>query len=298
MSDLPQIPWATNAKVVDVTSGPNGISSIKMTRHGVDAEVDVYGNVSLHKDSRENIKEHMTQSETLTRSLRKHLAENNSVLFIEDTKEWLEGPEVEALEKGPWDTAKPTVLDWWPSGKVKVRQRRGKPGRYRDGWSQHVFSEDWIGSQFKFVHFAFPDDEREALAIKWTNDSKPQVWFGDVDGFFALNEESFADSEAYSAYNQLFEDGLLWALDYMGVFEGRRISKRPYGDGFIDIEIPQWVGSVVMDNPDLLWPELAEKLMRQIGTLPDDLRKGLLTWVDLRRKEYEKLTGQQYLWGA
>lgn len=283
--NVPQIPWAKEVKVTDI-HGTNSLQSLNKII-GVDLElpdikasIDRYGDVELTIDSRENIGYYMGKSPELTRQLRKYNKAKGVGFFLENAQDWLAGEDIEE-QVFPWGSGPPGVIDWWP-GIEKVKWP--KIGKRVLVGSTSDSSEYWIGTDFPFVHFELPDGD-EGLVIDWAGKKdKPEVWLGDVSEFFANNEESFDSWEAYASYNNRFENGFLWALDLMDVF--------------LHKDIPEWVVRTIDNDPDLLWPEVVEKLMPRVRlrALPELLEKAVLTWIDRRRAEAERAAGQMYIW--
>lgn len=290
---VPQIPWARETKVTKIHENRDGIIGVDLESGGTKADIGRRGNVSIWINSRDNISRSMRKSEELTQSLRDYRGEDYADLgFItDDAKKWLKGDP--KARKVPWGAGSPSVWDWWPAdGEPFGRQKIGEIGDYRMGRPSEI-TEDWIGSDFKFVHFVLEDGSDEGLVIAWGEkhnrvgnlerlDNAPEVWLGDVGEFFANNEERFEDFETYAGYNQAFENGFLWALDQMDVFESDKI--------------PEWVVEIIENDPDLLWPELVEKLLPKVRALPKELEKAVLTWVDRRRREAEEAVGQTRFW--
>lgn len=282
----PQIPWAKNVKVTaaHVHYDTDGVTSIYMELPGIEAQISAYGDVSLKVDSRKNINDSMSKSDDLTRKLRQYLKAKEQAIgdgfWDEDVIAWLRGkPFPPSL--GPWGRKPAGVLDWWPEVKQKTWPRIGRV--LTKGSSDNI-SKDWIGSRFSLVHFQDEYDE-EGLVILWPDRERPEVWTGDVNEFFSSNMAHFDDSDAYESYNRYFENGFLWALDYMGTFEGKK-----------KMDIPEWAVDTIATDPELLWPELVEKLSPNLQALPEKLEWAILTWVGRRREEAEAEAGQGYFW--
>lgn len=289
----PQIPWAKETKVVKIYENRDGIFSVDLESGGTKAGIDRWGTVSIEINSRDNILSGMHKSEELTQSLREYRGEDYADLdFItDDAKKWLKGDP--AARKLPWGSGTPGVFDWWPAeGEPFGRQKIGKISHHRMGRPSEM-TEDWIGSDFQYVHFELEDGGDEGLVIAWnekhnphsnleTLDNAPEVWLGDVDAFFSTNEERFEDFENYAGWNNGFENGFLWALDQMGAFDGAGI--------------PEWAVEVIKNDPDLLWPDLVDKLLPRLRSLPEELEKAVLTWLGRRRREAEEAVGQTRFW--
>jgi hypothetical protein len=105
------------------------------------------------------------------------------------------------------------------------------------------------------------------------------VYVGDVEEFFLDNTH---DEHYYPDYDLTLENGILWAMDFMGVFDGD--------------EIPSWVVRYLVDRPDLFWHDLAEKLAGRFGEVPKELYLEARKWLDEERRSFERGTGQLYFW--
>lgn len=293
MENPPQIPWAKEVKVThaEIKPGHEGekIYSVDLELPDITASISRGGSVDLEVDSRKNISEHMEKSEELTNSLRRFLKRKGG-FFIDGTLDWLGGSE--EADVPPWEGNKPGVMDWWPGYDAK-KGRVGKLAYHKTGRIVDI-TDYWIGSGFPYVHFRLPDGD-EGLAIDWgehhethsnlTRLGTPEgqeVWIGYVEGFLMANEESFDSSESYVAYNDQFENGLLWALDLMGSLTLKRA--------------PEWAVEIIGDYPTLLWPDLARKILEDPGNYHEVIERAARQWLDMERKAGEAETGQIYLW--
>jgi hypothetical protein len=285
--DVQQIPWAKNVKVTGAHyfTRTRKLDSVELKIEEplwVKASVIANGNVRLDVDSKENIKEHMSKSPELRRSLFKYFEkEDNHPAFsdfISTTLDWVNGVPHVLVEEPPYGET-PGVLDWIP-GEEKHPVRIGKTGYYGAGKIKKTI-ENWIGNDFTFVHFVKPDKE-EGFVILWEGSEKPEVWVGDVHDFILNNREPFEEVESYRHYNELFENGLLWALDYMGLFEGNNL--------------PEWAIEMIRKDPDLLWPDLVERLFPIRERLHPYVEWAIDLWVQRRQEEAEKASGQLRFW--
>lgn len=280
--DLPQIPWAKKVKVTGghywASSGKLDSVEMKIEKPWTKASIIANGTVHLDVDSKENIRNHMVKSRELTRSLLRYCKKSGcdpSDSFYSIAEDWVKGT---AVVDPPWGSNIPGVMDWFPG--VKEEPKIGKRGSYGEGQINKVL-DNWIGTQFNFLHFVRPDEE-EGFVINWGGDSKVEVWLGDVEGFVSENEAPLQEWEDYRSYNELFENGFLWALDHMGVFETNKI--------------PRWAVDIIDDDPDLLWAELVQKLLPIGEYLPAGLDRAIAVWMDRRRREAEESSGQQRFW--
>ena len=278
-----RIPWAEKTVVKKVYGAPS-ISSIDLEQNGVVINVDMWGNINVERDSHKDLENFMEKNKVLTNSLRRYIQRHHKY-FIEGTQDWLRGGD--EGEPAPWGSKKPGILDWWPG---KTRLRRGKQGEYRSGQPSQV-TEYWVGSEFPFVHIVFPDGE-EALAVDF---GKPEVWVGNVDGFFQSYSEDWGGIETFISYNMDFENGLLWALDQMDVFTKPRVKLSTYGETR-ERPIPDWALDIIADDPEVLWPELVEKLLPILNDVPEKLETAVRKWVERRVVEAEEATGQSRFW--
>lgn len=260
----PQIPWAEVTKV----TYKNGFIVLK--RPNAELEVWRDGDVRISFESRKDIESHMKLDWCLTQELRSWIE------FCEDDQDdciqaWAVGKAVYVVPPG--------TLEWRPGSKVDSREL----GMYGQG--NNADNELWRGDPFDFTHYQTPDSE--GLAIKWHDGADVEVWTGDVESFMGSQEEPDPDSmDDFRHYNELFENGILWAFDEMGVFD------RP------DIRVPESVIELVWEDPDLMWGELVEKLIPQVerNELDPKLEEAVRTWVTRRHREAERATGQKFLW--
>jgi hypothetical protein len=293
MENPPQISWAKEVKVThaEIKSGYEGekIYSVDLELPDIEANIHRNGSVDLKVDSRKNIGDHMDRSEELTNSLRRYLKRKDG-FFIDGTLDWLGGSDESDVP--PWEGNKPGVMDWWP-GYDAQKGRVGKLAYHKTGRVADI-TDYWIGSSFPYVHFRLPDGD-EGLAIDWGEHLErhsnlvrlgtpegQEVWVGNVDLFLAANEEFFDSWESYAAYNEQFENGLLWALDLMG--------------SLVLKKAPEWAVEIIGDNPGLLWPDLARKILEDPANYHEVIEKAARIWLDMERKAGEAETGQIYLW--
>ncbi len=288
---VPQIPWAKHTRVTGAhffVRRPQEIDSVEMESLKVKASIIKNGKVHLDIDSKENIKRFMDRAPALEKSLLKYLKKADydpAISFISGTLDWMNGvPYVHTDEPPPPYGDSPGVLDWMPFIGPARPPRIGRTGHYGSGSVRQTF-DHWIGNRLSYVHIDLIDPKwGEALVVQWDDEpKKPEVWTGDVENFFLTNEEDFEGWENYQHYNDVFENGLLWALDYMGRFE--------------ENDLPEWAVQLIERDPDLLWPDVVDKLLPIQNELPEDLHKALGVWIDRRRAEAEEAAGQLRLKG-
>lgn len=272
-TDIPQIPWARNTKVLKA----NGIIRLKSGHTTI--EVETGGQLIFSVDSKSLIEDHMERHEALTYEVREWFekeCEGRHRRYRECIKEWIEG------KKEPQG-----VKEWRPG--VKFQGKRWKIGSRGQA---NTYNEDhayWWGHVFEYTHFEMPD-KHEGLVIMWQlgGDPRgdygyPEVWIGSVDEFLDLQYEPAAkDSGTIASYNQYFENGILWAYDQHGLFE--------YND------LPEWALDAIGADPWLLWPDLVDRLIPIAAELDKDIQSALRAWIERRRREAEKTTGQRFLW--
>ena len=291
LTDAPQIPWAKNVKVTgSYVFKRSGVrDSVELALPMMKASVISNGQIHLTIDSKEDISLYLSKSPELKKSLYTYFKKadyrHGVSSFISEVTDWVLG-EPFTPSKEPYYGARPGVLDWVPGMKT-MPERIGKIGGYGSGKIKATF-EHWIGTPFSYVHltnpngFFFPEDTGDGLVILWEGQTKPEVYVGDVESFLHANQEDFEDWERYRNWNETFENGLLWSLDYMGVFESTAQVA--------------WAVDLIEHDPDLMWPELVEKLLPLRKRLPTALENSLMVWMERRRVEAEQATGQGFFW--
>jgi hypothetical protein len=276
------IPWAKRTIVTDGYKDPqSGYRDIELQTENpwMSAQVDYHGGIDLEIDSEDIIGDYLKRSPALTRSIRKYLDISGARYFHDHVEDWVKGivpePSDELVREG--------VLDWEPPKKPPVWKKLGKMAYHGKGKSTEI-SDSWVGSTFPYAHVIFTEIEgwpEDGLVVNFGD--KPEVWLGDVDAFLAANEENFESPEAYLDYNAHFENGFIWALNEMGAFD----------EGG---SIPDWVIDVLSVDPDLMTPEIVEKLLPQYDILESNLQTAIQKWLDHREAEREQATGQLRFW--
>jgi hypothetical protein len=285
----PQIPWTKEVvvtkeweavgRIYGYGGSGKGVTRVFLERpeHRIKAEIGSEGYLEVEVDSRDIARRTLSKDINLTRRFRKYYKATGESSFVENAMDWVKG-EPTGDPVPPWGIGPPGVLDWSPEHHPPKWPKIGKIAS--SGIGSDISGEGWIGTRFSYVHFRMPDGD-EGIVVDWT-EGPPEVWTGDIDGFFSMNNEDFSDWNTYENYNDTFENGLLWALDRMDLFESQGI--------------PEWAVKVIANNPELLWPEVVEKLLPRGEALPEKLWLAVGQWVDKRREEREKATGQSYLW--
>jgi hypothetical protein len=278
-----QIPWAKRTEVVAHVLDwrkDYGVNRIELQTKDPWRLAKIYssGSVDLEVDSEEIIGDYMKKSPRLTRSLREFLDISGARYFHDYVEDWLTGTTPEPS----YPTEEPGVLDWEPTKKPREWKRLGKLAYHRKGKSTDL-SDDWIGSTFPYAHAIFFDETKwpqDGLVVNFGD--KPEVWLGDVDGFLVANEESFESPESYLDYNARFENGWIWALNELGVFQNGNV--------------PDWAIDIITVDPDVMWPEIVEQLVPQLDSLDPELRTGVLRWLENRQVERDQAAGQLRIW--
>lgn len=263
--NLPQIPWAKEAKVIAADIDFRGETVVLVLENDyLTVDVDGGGGISTILNSRKNIHSSLTLSEEFTESLRTYLTRNE--VSFDYASGWLGNQKV--IPKSH------AMLFWYPDEENSFLGKKIKFGRSQA-------REDWIGSDFDYLWFQFPGGEG-GLAIDWEQRGEAkdvEVWTGPIEWFFSDNTD---DEDNYASYNRTLENGILWAMDQLGVFEGD--------------EIPRWVVRMLHDEPDLFWHDLAVKLVGRSGEIPKELYIEAGKWLDGERRAWEQEAGQIYLW--
>lgn len=278
--DAPQIPWAKNVRVTGSYIFRRG-DGVELALPTMKASVIQNGQIHLTIDSREDISHYLAKSPELKKSLYKYFQKADYhpgvSSFTGEVIDWVRGEPL-TPSKVPYYGSRPGVLDWVP-GMKQLPERIGKIGEYVSGKIRTTF-DHWIGTPFTYVHFTTDTDD--GLVILWEGETKPEVYVGDVESFLHANQEDFEDWERYSNWNETFENGFLWALDYMGVFESTAQVA--------------WAVDMIEHDPDLMWPELVEKLLPLRKRLPVALENSLMVWMERRRVEADEAGGQRRFW--
>lgn len=273
---IPQIPWAKYTKVVYLSD-----VFVNLQNEDLKLEIERSGDFWGSYNSRDVIKRHMKLNRYLTNQIQKEFEKYEGGGWINFFKEWIHRTKTPDIPEGK--------KEWRPGKKTTRHWKTGQMG------SDNTYNWDgayWWGSTFEYLHFVTEDLE-DGIIVMWHlggdvrgNYSYPEVWIGDVGSFFSdQNEGNPGSSETREHYTEVFENGILWAYDQMGLFDPEKIEK-----------LPKWVEEAVFDHPDLLWPELVEKLIPIKDRLPGLLAR-TVDRILLRKKiEEEKSSGQTYFW--
>jgi hypothetical protein len=272
----PQIPWARETKVLRVTA-----DKVELERSPRFAEIDACCD-DFRTDSFAIIGDWMAPDVDLTADLERYVKECADGVMVEDCIErWIKA---EPLEPPPLRGVK----EWAPRPRIALHKpwKIGTWGHWKIGtWGQgntrHL--DNWAGSEFGYTHFEMPKG-MEGLVIQRAGADR-EVWTGDVYSFMIENEDQdYSDPDVMRALNDWFENGLLWAYERLGLFD-----EEPE-------RLPSWVPQVIKDDPDLLWPDLVERLAPIVDRLPTELADAVRQWLARRRREWEREAGQQYFW--
>lgn len=227
---LPQIPGAASTVV-------EWIGQFVALRNGAKTvQVNNDGSILLYRDTRLEIPGLMTKGEEDTAELQRWFkwAHVRGGPWVDTINRWV------TKERAP----DPSVKNWFPTR--LVQWAIGKHGQ------KNTYNEDqdtWVGGMYEFTHFV-DEGGRDGLIIMWnegddarTGYMEPEIWYGDVDAFFATQRDGDpeADGETLERWNDLFENGIVWAFLQMGFFEfGRRSS------------LPKTVKALLRRRPELL----------------------------------------------
>jgi hypothetical protein len=269
---IPQIPWARDTEVLNALGTRLKTGSLR---------VEILGNGELlfRRNSKEFIEEHMERNEAFSAEVREWFEKECAAwrqLWRECIGEWIQG------HKEPRG-----VKEWRPG--IKHQGKSWKIGSQGHG---NTFNHDqayWWGDVFEYTHFEMPD-KSEGLVVMWHlggdvrgNYGYPEVWIGSVEEFMGGQYESDPKSaDTFRHYNQIFENGILWAYDQRGLFE--------------ENSLPLRTREVIEQDPWLLWPDLVDRLIPIMDELDEEIQAALRAWIERRRMEAEKATGQRLLW--
>ena len=269
---LPQIPWAEKTRVVRAND-----RYISLQQGAITADVSHNGSVYIEHDSKKEIDGYMTLDPVLTQEVVKYVqaCEDGTTGCI---KEWVKGP-----NHPPAFDIPDGVKEWRPAP-VKA----GTPvgwilGEYRQG--DTAGDDRWRGSRFEYTHFLTPEGV-EGLVVVWAQNQSPEVWIGYIEDFWT-EQQSPLEDEDLANYNEYLENGIMWALDQFGLFTDPVKA---------NIDLPAWVVDMISHYPDLLWPELVDRMRPVLSQLPEKLDRASQRWVSRRLLEEEKATGQRYFW--
>ncbi len=277
-ASLPRIPWAISTEVVYYKHGEPLIE----LKQGTDtALIDLF-NVKVEHDSKEQIKLQMTKSRELTSDLAAFLVNKPEYGASEDEwiRAWIKGTPAPMEAPGPED-----VLEWVPG--IKHWQPPRSSHRWKAGHLKHSETmkgwDNWAGSEFAFYHFVDDDEELEGAVIKWEDEPNYEVWLGNfVDFIHSQEEADMEDPDTWADWNRGFENGFIWAMHFLGVFN--------------DPDIPVPVEAVLQRDPDLLYEELVQDLLPNLDQYPTGIREAVNAWLVRRRIEAEQAGGQGYIW--
>lgn len=298
---LPVPPWHTDVKVVYA-----GDMFIELEGGSTKAEVSWDGSWYCSYDSRKDIKDYMKLDRRLTEKIQADLASTyEGGGWAEWRKAWLKSETFPVGARGP--------KDWHPKGK---REPLGKvygprSGGYGSDNTTNMDSAYWWGDTFEYTHFLTTDGDEEGAIIMWHlggdvrgNYSNAEVWMGDFGEFMGSQKESDPESpDSFLHWNRSFDGLLLWAMDELGLFEGKvnwvGSPREP-----VSHEPPKQIvrAFLMADGDDSameqlhLYPSLIEKIMAHADILPKEIVITAGREFDRARREMEEGQGQQYLW--
>lgn len=267
---IPQIPWAERTGVIRATD-----SYISIEQGTITADISYRGVVDIEHDSRKEIDEYMTLDPDLTEEVKKFVqaCEDDTMDCI---KKWVKGP-----NHPPALDIPDGVKEWRPAPVRAVPPVEWILGELGQG---STYGDDrWFGSRFEYTHFLTPEGI-EGLIVVWNQGT--EVWIGYVNDFWTEQQSPIEDEDLVN-YNVFLENGIIWALDQFGLFEDPEKA---------DEDLPAWVVDAISHDPDLLWPELVDRMRPVLSELPEKLERAVIRWVTRRLQEEEKATGQRYFW--
>lgn len=271
-SDVPQIPWAKHVIVTNLTED---MATLELSW----AHVDIYGpEFSIWLDSRKEIKSHMDLNKKLTKEFREFYEESGES-FFDAMDQWVRGPRLPAAKKGvkEWSPRKDLETDVWTKGD------HGSDNTYN--WSGHKW---WLGDNFEYYHFE-TDEEDEGVIVFWHlggdprgNYDDPEVWMGNFSEFLTSQEEHEPDSaETFLAWNENFENGILWAFNMFGMFED-------------PASFPNYILDAIQQDPGLLTPDMMAQIHENPFGWPNSVLRHVNIWETKKRRKLER--GQKLLW--
>jgi hypothetical protein len=261
MPDLDQIPWAEHVRVVYLE--PEGI---RLKLLGVELFIEKDGSWYPNYESRVVIHDFMRLDPDLTGDLRRYLkgCPRSRDACIKD---WVLGTPVKAIR------------EWRPV-------RAGRPWDFDTlGQGTTRGHEEYVGDVLEYLHFV-TDENKVGAVIRWPAvDAEPEVWMGDFDGFITHQEFPEPEPEDFLRFNEMFENGIIWAYEQLGLFDFDKASGLPY-----------LAVQAIRRDPDILYPAIVAVLEPQLDAVHGLLEDAVNVWKIRRRRELEKATGQKLLW--
>lgn len=291
-----QIPWAERTKVTYQSDLSIALKAGKENSADIWHE-DFEWSVSIN--SKIAIDRYMKLNESLTRDIQDHFEEIESTsgpsTFQKRIMDWLEhGLVAKALPReGP--------KEWRPS--PKGRQKRLEPWKLSETYGYgNTYNEDnayYWGDVFEFAHFE-TDEGEEGAVIMWQgggdprgNYHEPQVYLGNFEEFMVSQYEHDPWSrETFSHWNDVFENGFMWAWEKMGVFD----DPDEHIANLTDRHVKQ-VLEAIEEDPSILLPESVEKILANFDEFPSQIQKAVRWLAQNKRREIEKALGQKLIWG-
>lgn len=290
---LPKPPWETPVRVKYASD-----LSMELEFSTIRIDVEWDGSWTGYIESRKEIRDFMHKDGRLTTLIRKAFDETyDGGGWGNWIARWIRG-KVVPKEGFPRDPK-----EWIPVG-----AKRFEPlGRIGDLGSGNTYNEDngyFWGDIYEYTHFVTEDGD-EGAVIMWhgggdarANYSHPEVWMGRFQEWWDSQwEHDAGSSESFLHWNDRFDNMILWALDELGLFEGRPHEFNTHWEGrhMRRAEVPTQVARALREKPDILYPSLVEKIMTHTEFLPSQVVDAARVWVDQWNREADKARGQTYL---
>lgn len=275
MAARDEIPWSSDVEVT-VHRKESGfempIEGIWLRKPDLGrAIIKRSGEIDIAPNSKGLINHYLKESKPMSARLNSLQVSQSSRPFVNVAKNFLLGDERD-MEEG--------VLEWWPSSQRKNQVKLGKFGSGR-AIAQYP---NWMGNDLIYVHYELPSEEEEGLAIQWDDPNQEAgVWFGKEPSVAKFLAANIPDPGYVAQWNELLDNGIVWAGDKLNFF-----TQDP----------PAWFLELIEKDPDLLWPELVERLYPIHDRLPYAVEHAVLTWIARRQAEADQATGQRKFWSG
>lgn len=288
-----QIPWAERVKVIHQSDLSIQLEHLwnAPRRNKSKTTADIWHKDfewSVLIDSRSQIEHYMQLDKVLTKDLDEWWDQKDSegadTAYKSRVLGWLKGGIHQPQHpQGP--------KEWRPSRKVsKINAKLDTYGY------ANTYNEDntyWLGDQFEFAHFK-TDDGDEGAVILWNTGGGPmgrysraEVWMGDFEEFMDGQYDNDPHSiESFLRWNDLFENGFMWAWEKMGVFEDPEEI-----EDWSDRHVIQVTGAIKKE-PSILLPESVEKILLKLDEFPAPIQSAVNWLMANKRRDLEKALGQ------
>jgi hypothetical protein len=223
------------------------------------------GEFDLEFDSMDLITSSMVKDVTRTEEIRRKFQTPGILDIWEDyLRHWAQPPPMLAFRHGQ-------VVTVWPEGPDQPRRIIGHGLDSTTTWARKFYK----GSIFRFVHFE-TKDRQEGAVIQWGENGdrygNPEVWLGKFEDFMSAQSlYQPGGPDEFLEFNELFENGFMWALERLGAFDEPPTQLTPE------------VLEAIADDPESLLRESVEKMLPRIGEYPSELQEAVAYWMDLER---------------